>query len=277
MIRLAGAVILYNPPKNFTDNIKNYFNYLDKLYMIDNSEENTQYIEDIKKIGNNIVYVYNGKNMGVGYALNNALELSLNDGYDFLLTMDQDSRFQRGSIERMIEFINSNDTSNIAIISPEVILDNHVITDKNTPITSGSIINIKIANKIGGFKNDYFIDRLDFEYALRAKKNGYKIKVISDAFLEHTLGNYKIIKLINKKIVITNHLPIRRYYITRNTFCMIRNYFFSFPIYSFNQLRILITDSIKIILFEDRKTEKINMIIKGFYDFLIGKKGKYDK
>jgi len=276
MIKLAGTVILYNPQKNFIDNIKSYLCFLDKLYLVDNSEIKSQYIEDINNI-NNAVYIFNNGNKGVAFGLNMALKMALKDGYRFLLTMDQDSSFKDASIEKMIDFINNNNTSDVAIISPEIVVDNHIITDRNTPITSGSIINLDISNKIGFFDEDYFIDRVDFEYALRAKKSGYKIKVITNAFLDHSLGNYKIVKVLNKKIVVTNHLPLRRYYITRNTLYMINDYFLNFPIYSLNQLRMLITDLIKILLFESNKKEKISMMINGFVDFLFNRKGKYGK
>ena len=49
-IKLSAVVVFYKPS---TDNLKNYLNYIkavDKLYVVDNSDDNIKRIKDTSKI-----------------------------------------------------------------------------------------------------------------------------------------------------------------------------------------------------------------------------------
>lgn len=57
---LAGMVILYNPDEKFINNILSYIDYVERLYVIDNSENvNINIIDKLKTI-DKIDYIYNG-------------------------------------------------------------------------------------------------------------------------------------------------------------------------------------------------------------------------
>lgn len=94
--RLAGAVILYNPEANVIDNAKSYLANVDHLYVVDNAA-GAQVASAIKKLApEKVTILTNSENEGIAKPLNAVLHRAYDEGYELLLTMDQDSRFFEG-------------------------------------------------------------------------------------------------------------------------------------------------------------------------------------
>ena len=112
-MKCAGVSVLYNPSMEDINNINSYIANLDKLYLVDNSnKDNSSMIPSSSKIE----YVPFMENMGIGYALNYAAKHAIELGYDWLLTMDQDSQFDKKGMDEIISFIESDsDVDNIGI------------------------------------------------------------------------------------------------------------------------------------------------------------------
>lgn len=53
-------------------------------------------------------------------------------------------------------------------------------SEQTNAMKSGCIFLIEMLDKIGLFRVDYFIDKIDNDIRLRAKRNGYKFKCILD-------------------------------------------------------------------------------------------------
>ena len=288
-MKIEGAVVLYNPNNNVIDNIKSYLKPLNKLYVIDNSEipnNNEEMFKDPK-----IKYVSNGGNKGIANALNVACKMAIEDKADWVLTMDQDSSFKNGAFEKMITFLEELKRNKIMQETLGTSIDNLAvlsalqrtgmnIDDKLEGIdfplvvmTSGNLINMDIYQKIGGFKDWLFIDAVDFEYCLNAKKHRYKVIQMNTVELNHNLGKIEKKKFLNKKTYITNHNAIRRYYITRNRHYLYDMYKKDFDEYCRLEVRMTKKELIKILLFEKDKLNKIRHIYKGYRDYKKGKKG----
>ena len=174
---------------------------------------------------------------------------------------------------------------NKGIISPYHLTDDKIgiykkidtVVNTSTVMTSGNLLNLKAYKKVGKFEEKYFINYVDHEYCLRLKKNGFKIKVHKNSILIHKLGNMASKNFFGKKITYTNHNYIRRYYITRNRLNTISKYFFTDFVFSLKELKAIIFEWIKILLFEKDKIKKQKSIIKGIFDFIRNKYGKYDE
>ena len=219
-IKIAGMVTLYNPSDKDIKNISSYINDIDVLYVIDNTEGES----NEKRLPKNdkIKYYFKNENVGVATALNDAARLAIKDKYNWLLTMDQDTTFKKGVIPKMKEVIMSTDTSKIGIVTPwhkTKLIDKKPDTEFDDPhdvMTSGNLVNLAIWKKLGGFKDWLFIDGIDIEYCMNLHKNGYKILRINSIEIDHNLGDLFYKKLKGRLFLCTNHAPIRRYYIMRN-------------------------------------------------------------
>ena len=91
-MKLSGTVIWYNPSNDSVINLRTYFPYVEKLYIVDNSEQDNSKLltEDIRT---KIEYIPNFQNLGIARALNIGCERAVNDKFEWILTMDQDSKF----------------------------------------------------------------------------------------------------------------------------------------------------------------------------------------
>jgi len=120
-LKIIGCVVFYYPTMDVIKNIESYIDNIDNLIVVDNSSTKNENIYNIleQKYGEKIIYIENHDNLGIAKALNIGAEKSLQMGCDWLLTMDQDSRF-----------INFSDY--IRCLSKEIVLDNVAIIAANT-------------------------------------------------------------------------------------------------------------------------------------------------
>ena len=278
-MKLAGVVVWYKPSDKDINNINSYINDVDKLYIVDNTEgrNNKSKVSDLKKIE----YISRNENLGIATALNIAAKKAIKEGYSYLLTMDQDSKFHQGDLKKMKSIITKMDLTDIGIISPwhktKLKLEKPVekIDYPLDVMTSGNILNLKIYQKLKGFKDFLFIDGVDIEYCLNLKKNGYKVMRINQVELDHDLGDIFYRKFLNKEFMCDNHNYIRIYYMTRNYRYIRKEYYDIAP--EFCDILVKIKGLIfKIIFYEKDKYRKLKSIILGIKDYKRKKYGKYE-
>lgn len=231
-MKKAGVIILFNPNiKEIRKNILSYVAFLDKLYVIDNSSVSNE--KDVVDISSKIQYVANLENQGISIVLNVAASKAIEENYDILLTMDQDSFFPEFMIRKYVNFVDELDWSNTSLIgaSPKSNIDNQIIhsdttlTSAELLITSGSFINLKLFNIIGGFNEKLFIDCVDYDYCLRSIIKGYSVGIASNIIFLHVGGEPR--KFMGKKVAI--YSPDRYYYIFRNHIFLWFKYIKYFP------------------------------------------------
>src|SRR5436190_6056253 len=190
MGKIAGAVILYNPDENLVKRVNSYIGQLERLYVIDNSEQPGE----LQFESNKIVYVANRVNKGIATGLNQAAGLAIQDQMEWLLTMDQDSWFEQGSITSYLDcFSHFGDKESIACFGVEF-LDHHPdsktceVAKVSRMITSGTLMNLNSYRDIGPFNEELFIDQVDFEYCYRAVLKGFVNIQFTNIVLKHALG-----------------------------------------------------------------------------------------
>jgi len=287
--KLSAAVILYNPDENMYENILSYALYVTQLIIVDNSTlHNKKLIRKLQDKLPNLIYINNQANLGIATALNIACEKAIECHSDWILTMDQDSRFL--NFPAYIQCLEKLDnTDNIAILAANTMWNtenviektNCIYEEKFIVITSANFLNLKLFHTIGKFEEKLFIDMVDHDYCLRAQINNFKILFFENIIVNHSMGN-----LFQRKNLITGkirnkieHNPQRVYYIIRNYLYTWKKYSKKFP-QEFNLLKMLniffIHDITKIILYEDKKGQKIYAKFLGLTHFIFNKYGKYD-
>ena len=97
--------------------------------------------------------------------------------------------------------------------------------ERKTVITSGSLVSVGVYDAIGPFRDAFFIDHVDDEYCLRARKMGYRVLSTCKPVMLHSVGASTLHRLLWKKTGVTNHPPFRRYYMTRNHIILMKEYF----------------------------------------------------
>lgn len=278
-MKIAGIVTLYNPESSVRENIESYLNDIDRLYVIDNTPDTDN--KEILPGDAKISYLPNYENLGVAEALNIGANMAIESGYKWLLTMDQDSKFKKGSVYKMIDYLEKNDCSKVGLITPWHVINTGVKKPKEQidypfeVMTSGNIINLEAYKKIGGFKDWYFIDDIDIEYCMNLNSHGYHIDRLNYIELKHDLGDIQVKRFLGRNFVCSNHNYIRRYYMVRNTFYLCNEYQDKFPEYCHFLKRGLRGQLQNIILFEKHKYKKVRNMLRGYRDYKHEIKGKY--
>lgn len=229
-MKLAGCVVLYNPGENIFENIQSYLPIVEKLYVVDNSTKELPFLEKLKNFDKKIEYISLGGNKGIALALKIATEKAVADGFDAILSMDQDSKYPLEDFPIIEKYINTHDMSNVAQIGlnypgnhtkPKT--DKTAVESMDTTISSGTITFLNAYKQVSGYDEKLFIDAVDFDISLQFKEKGFDNIVFQNILLDHNLGQTKTYNILGFKV--TTHIwpAFRQYYIFRNFEYLKRN------------------------------------------------------
>lgn len=141
-----------------------------------------------------------------------------------------------------------------------------------TTMTSGSMVSMAAIRKLGFFDESLYMDAVDIEFCLRARREGMLI-LQSPAVLLHSLGQTSYYRLFGLRFGVTNHAANRRYYMTRNRLRLLMRYAADWS-WTWRESRTMLLDVAKIVLAEDNKWRKFRAIAAGIADACRGKVGK---
>lgn len=284
---IVGICVTYNPClSDFKRNIHKNLNFLERLYIVDNSDEKSIQ-NQLKALCSKYLkchIITLGSNMGIAYALNVGCQTAITDGWKWVLTLDQDSQLSDNLVPAYKNYLNGQtiqDVSKIGILTCNMSTwqSNKSATTERVNLcwTSGALMNLNAYSSVGGFDNDLFIDGVDFDMCAKMILSGYEILRINSVSLTHNLGKTKDYEIFGHHLFyVTNHNALRRYYMTRNSLLLNKKYG-----KSFKPLRHTIISIpkviLKIILFEDNKILKMKAILNGMRDYRKGIFGKSRK
>lgn len=287
--KYCGVVVFYNPEVSVLENINTYINDLEKLYVVDNSNQSNKGLIDKIKSKHKVTYIHLRENKGLAYALNEGCGIAIEDGFDYCLTMDQDSRFETGSVRIMKDFIEQSNKE-YAIIAPNVksiyyddrlneemvaytiLKENDSNRETNWVMTSGSLMSLRDYSTVNGFDNDLFIAHIDIDIGLKFAANNKKIIQLKDALIYQRFGNSIPKKILWKTVHPSFADPVRTYYLFRNQKYLEEKYttkmksFIGVNLYKF---------VVKIVMFEPQKIMKLKMGLRGIIDARKGNMGKF--
>lgn len=269
---IVAGIVLYNPVmERLQENIQAIKDQVDKLVLVDNGSMRQEYAQ-WNENDNRIVIIRHAENMGIAVALNDILQYAYNNGYQWALTLDQDSVALPGMVAKMSLYAKAE----IGIVCPLIKDRNFFHSSQEMDggakeldycITSASLTNVTAWKKVGGFDNKMFIDWVDWDICIAMRKAGYKIIQTGDAVLLHELGTKaKCTHLLGHEILLLHRSPFRYYYVIRNRVYLGRKY----PSEGYcKQIWIAIKSILKVVLFEKNKKNNIVAMAKGLKDGLL--------
>ncbi|MBM6736207.1 glycosyltransferase family 2 protein [Mediterranea massiliensis] len=295
-MKIAAVIVTYNPDlKLLLEQYTSVCKQVDVIIYVDNNSSNYEIIYKLlmqkNTLGDNLCFIHNELNRGIGYAHNRGIFCAKKKGVDAVLILDHDSVLKDNFVKNLSSSLVENEVSKIAAVGPVYM---NSTTGEYYPITtyigpfikrlrptshpveasflisSGSLIPLNVIDDIGGMNEELFIDYIDVEWSYRAKSKGYKLLAVPTAVMEHRIGD-KRISILGRTISV--HTPLRRYYLTRNSIYMVKLPYVSLGYkireLSFNILRILI-----FVILSEQKMKYLKYSMRGLLD---GIKGKYGK
>lgn len=280
-MQVSAVVIFYNPDNSVLDNLRTYINQVERTFIIDNSDKplNDSLISEII-LNNNIEYISNHKNMGIAAALNIGLKKAISEGYNYVLTMDQDGKAAPDLISKLLEIMTTSDKIGIVAaehMDPDLhnLPVNNITKEVLYTMTNGNLLNLSAYQSSGEYLEELFIDHVDHEFCLRLNKNGYKIIKTNNTFIYHKLGKALKKRIFNFNLYPTFHSPIRLYYRTRNRFYVNNLYKKIFPGYVKEDRKHMLREIFDIILCEKDLYNKFKMILRGYRDYRKKRLGEF--
>lgn len=288
-MKLAGVVILYYPSDAVVENLSTYIGQLDGLILWDNTPRQERKELDLSPLGEEQKKVHLdgiGCNVGIGEALNHAVDYAIAGKFTHLLTLDQDSRFAEGDFERYLQAIGAYGEDKTVIFSTNYFIKSQqapmypqvdAVDEVYSAMTSGTIYPLALIEQVGRFMESLFVWGVDCEYCWRAKQKGIPTLCFKNILLIHELGyQKKKRRLLGKEVFPNEYGPARSYYNVRNGILLHRLYPDRLNLkahlrYHFYKRMVFI------VLYEQQKTQKLWALLCGYSDGLRKRSGQWKR
>ena len=270
----AVGIVLYNPDMERWVQCLNAIEVqCDKIYLIDNNSQNINDILQVIKGRSSCTLIQNNENKGIAAALNQIMSAAETDGFEWVLTLDDDSLCDPDLYEKLWKMTSEPEVGIICPVANDDKISSIEVEKKHEArcqeiqncITAGSLTNIEIWRKCGGFDEKMFIDFVDIDYCTCLREKGYKILQVTDTCVHQQYGNVsKTISFFGIQLSIFNYSPLRIYYSVRNQIYYMRKH--KRFIKKVNWTFYLIGYIGKRVVFEKNRVKIINAIYKGIKD-----------
>jgi rhamnosyltransferase len=140
-------------------------------------------------------------------------------------------------------------------------------------ITSGSLFDLKVWRDIGGFSADLFLDLVDTDYCLRARRARYDIVACHTAYLIHHRGEKRPVRLLGCTFY-PSHTPLFRLRcLSRNRILLFRRHRLYPPAWVAYELAYASKLVIDALLFEQHTCSRLMAIVRGTWEGVRGRSG----
>lgn len=279
--RVLAAVVTYNPGAYLAFHLAALRRQVDQVVVVDNGSADLDAVRRACE-ASGCRLVANPRNLGIATALNQAADEARSAQVEWLATFDQDSLLPDGAIEAMLALADSHPrrqrvgmvamthkdrgTGKAYHAASDVLDETATWRLLRSTITSGSMVRCDVLGDCGGFEDRLFIDFVDHEFCLRIRRRGWLVVEAVGVVMSHSLGASRVHRLLWRRIVLTHHSPLRRYYITRNALEVYRRNLLFDPLWAGKGLLLLATGSAALLLFEEERVAKLGAMVRGVFD-----------
>lgn len=276
--RLAAIVTTFKPDAQFFDRFAETIAACGRFIVVDNTPGGHRFCADAARA--TVTVIQDGRNKGLGKALNLGLEAARHAGFEAVVLFDQDSSPSAGFLQAMLgnlDAARSRDTLRVCVGPQHV--DDAVVrqapssgrTDRRSRLepvsclaTSGMMFPVDQLRSDEFFSEDFFLDFVDFDWCWRLGGRGWKFYRALDVTMPHRLG------LSQRHFFgLTYHVPApyRHYFQFRDTLRLtVRSHV---PLYSKFRLAGLLPLKALVYPFVlDRGRERARWMLRGIVDAL---------
>ncbi|MEN6568923.1 MAG: glycosyltransferase [Rikenellaceae bacterium] len=209
---IVFSIIIYNENywevESFNSLLRSYELHNRKecisIYIFDNSVKSNSKPHPTLDKNIKIKYISFAENRGISRAYNYLTELALENEYEWIVFLDQDTRLPSDFYIKYLEAINLNHSVfNVAI--PIIKTKQHILSpfiyrnyrgvflkhkpsefdlNKHSAINSGMLVSCKFFHATGGYNENLFLDFCDLDYFEKLKKYTNYIKIINTELVQ---------------------------------------------------------------------------------------------
>lgn len=294
----CAVVVTYHPDEAIAGNVRVLTAQVAAVFIIDNASNPAarERLVGLAAELPGVTLILNDENLGIAAALNQGLARADAAGFVWALLLDQDSKLLpalMGSLRAA--YGTFPNPQRLGIIGTRFQLDGvladqlppglrapaadppelgaPLFVEKVTVITSGSLLSLLAARQTGVMREDFFIDGVDHEYCLRLRRHGYAVIEAVTPGLIHPLGAPTVRPVLGRRVFVSNHPPLRRYYIARNRLLLARAYFLSEFRWIANSLLGLAKEMLIVSLAEQERGRKLAATAMGLLHGVLNRRG----
>jgi rhamnosyltransferase len=285
---IVAVVVTYQPDLQMLANVLAALTpQVTRIVVVDNGDQACFLPE-----GQGLVFLSLGGNRGIARAQNAGIALARRLGASHVLLMDQDSVAAPDMVDRLAEALAQ--LPGAACVGPRytderqqnplpfVRLDGFCLRRIGCPsenaivavehlIASGCLIPMSVLDWVGEMREDLFIEYVDTEWGLRARRHGFQSYGVCAATMTHRLGDAPI-RCLGRCFPARS--PLRHFYLIRNAVLLCREAWIPRRWQLANLSRTLVK-FIVYSLFAKPRARHFWMMFLGLRDGLGGKTGEF--
>jgi rhamnosyltransferase len=280
---VAAVIVTFHPDPDFRDGIAALLDQVSAILVVDNGSCPGELpAGDDPTLRDRVEVITNGENRGLATALNQGLRRARERGFGWALTLDQDSSplpnlvaaaaraFEAHPHRERLAAIGA---TAVGAEDPSASASARTYRTMPAVITSGTLHSIPAWERLGGFREDFFIDCIDTEFCLRARARGLEVIQATEPALAHRIGLPSRKWVLGRWMLPTNHSPLRRYYVTRNRISFWKTYARTDGRFVLQDMRQCLREWIGIAFAESDRAAKLRAILAGVRDAALGRYG----
>jgi rhamnosyltransferase len=236
------------------------------------------------------------ENKGIAAAQNTGISYARGRGAEFVVMFDHDSAPASDMVARLVEAAKERTAIGVDVAAvgprylderqdnppPFITIDGlrirrrgcekpDSVVEVSYLIASGCLIPMKTLEIVGDMREGLFIDYVDIEWGLRARKMGFRSFGACGATMVHELGDEPI-RFMGRNIPL--HSPLRHYYHFRNAVWLYRQGWLSWQWKVADGWRLLMKYGFYT-LFAQPRHKHWQMMTKGIWHGVTGRLGRY--
>lgn len=212
------------------------------VLVVDDGSPTADHLADAASLG--ATTLRHEANAGIARSLNDGLAFADEQGAQWLLTVDQDTRLPAGYVEALLASVRPG----VGVVGAETIGDAsgdldypaHVVNGQlltEEVFQTGSLWSVAAMQTVGGFDEHFGIDAVDAAACLRLREAGFRVALAPGVRLEHRYGAGRQVQLLGRTVVATGHSPARRETMVRNRLRLFPREFRQSPTHALRTVR----------------------------------------
>lgn len=289
--QICAIITTYRPESSLVECVQRLTSQVAEIIIVDDgdSEANVKILRRWFNGVSKVTLWHQPTNSGIAAALNIGVKIAQEKGCKWVLTLDDDSIPNNDMVARLCEHLARIEgsqpvgmigmkpaTNNWSTSSPGRGYYSHPWLDKRGIITSGSLFSLQTYAAVGPFREEFFIDSVDYDFCMRARAKGFRVIQVQEYGFKHSLGQNERFKLGIFTINSESHSPSRLYYAFRNSTILAKEYFWRDPLYSCAVVLSQFKTVMRIVFLQKNKDKKLFAIIRGFVAAMKGQMGRIE-
>lgn len=279
-MRIGASVTAYHPDQRLAAVVKSALDSCRAVVVVDNTPPRAAGPTAAELVGGlGATVLRPGANLGLAGALNLAVR-ELGDGPEAFLFLDQDSELPAETVAALAAHL---DDPAVGIAAPtpwdaerQADYDNLAalradVADRTDVITSGMLVRRACLEQAGPFREDFFVDFVDIDFCLRARRAGWRIRQDQRLKLPHALGDRRPHRLGPLKFEVLHYPAWRHYWIARGAAVLLRENVRRDPHWIAKGVLFLLSWTWRTAAFEPKRVSHVTALLRGMRDGFFGR------